>query len=317
MSFASRHLRLIGPLAAAAALTLGSIPASAQTAATSTGTGACTGIRFELANPGPGARVDGNLVVQGIAQDTRATTAQGLGIDRVDFFLGSRDQGGTSIGSAVPGAITGPFGTNSFQTTLVFPKQKGGHDLVAYAHSVVTGQEEVISQPITIGEDPADSTTTPTQTVTCMGNASTANAGTTLPATTPATAPAPAPAAPAATTPAATTTKTAGSSSTIVVNIGNPQPGDTIKTGAIAISGDARDTAATSGSGIDRIDIFLDDRDAGGRFLGSAQLGPNSFWQATVTLPNNQTGLHELFFYAHSSASGATKVVSVPVTTER
>jgi hypothetical protein len=55
----------------------------------------------------------------------------------------------------------------------------------------------------------------------------------------------------------------------------------------------------------------------GGLFLGSAQLGPSSFWQATVTLPNNQVGLHTLNFYTHSSASCATSVTSIPITTER
>jgi len=319
MSFASRHLRLIGPLAAAAALSASSMPAFAQTVTTTTPstTGACTGVRFELANPAPGTEVNGDLVVQGIAQDMRATPAQGLGIDRVDFFLGSRDTGGTSIGTALPGAVGGPFGPNSFQTTISFPKsQKGGHDFVAYAHSVVTGQESVLSMPIAVGESPQDANVDTAAAVTamCIGKASTANAGATTPAVpgAPATTVPAAPAAPAApASPAATT-----GASTISISVGNPSSGDTIKTGAISISGDAKDTAATSGSGIDRIDIFLDDRDTGGLFLGSAQLGPGSFWQATVTLPNNQQGLHTLFFYAHAT-SGKTATAKVPVTTER
>lgn len=104
------------------------------------------------------------------------------------------------------------------------------------------------------------------------------------------------------------------SAQNIILSVGNPSPGDQIKVGAISISGDAMDKAAGAGNGIDRIDIFLDNRDAGGLFLGGAQLGPSSFWQATVTLPNNQTGLHELWFYAHSSVTGATETASVAVT---
>ena len=37
-------------------------------------------------------------------------------------------------------------------------------------------------------------------------------------------------------------------------------------------------------------------------------------WPATVTLPSNQTGLHTLSFYAHSSVTGQQMLVSVPVT---
>jgi hypothetical protein len=301
-----RYLRFVGPFAVVAALGMGSLPALAQTAPAD-----CTAIHFELANPGAGSRVEqGNSVVQGIATDKRATA--GTGIDRVDFFLDSRDQGGISIGTAAPGMVPGPFGPGSFQTTISFPNINGGHDLVAYAHSSVTGQESIISMPIGVGEDPAAGTaTTATETCTKGGNVAST---TTAPATT---------TAPVTTTPATTTTTApaaapapATSTASIVLSVANPSPGDTIKLCALNIGGSSMDKSAAQGSGIDRIDIFLDNRDAGGTLLTQASWGTLNNWQATVTLPSNQTGLHELVFYAHSMVSGQEMVVTVPVTIE-
>src|SRR4030088_3018471 len=135
------HLRLIGPLAVAATLSIGTLPAFAQTAPASS---SCSAIHFELANPSPASEINpGGLVVQGIAMDSRAQ--QGLGIDHVDFFLDSRDAGGLSIRTAVPGLVPGPFGPTSFQTTITVPNSMGGHDLFAYAHSSVNGAESVLS----------------------------------------------------------------------------------------------------------------------------------------------------------------------------
>jgi hypothetical protein len=100
----------------------------------------------------------------------------------------------------------------------------------------------------------------------------------------------------------------------MVLEVGNPSPGDTIHVGAYNIIGRAFDKTATTGSGIDRIDVFLDSRDAGGMFLGAGTMMNNNLWSATIDIPKNQTGLHTLTFYAHSSVSGAELVVSVPVT---
>ena len=76
----------------------------------------------------------------------------------------------------------------------------------------------------------------------------------------------------------------------------------------------AFDKTAQSGSGIDRVQIFLDSRDLGGVFLTGAMPGTNNMWHAIVSLPTNQTGLHTLYFYAHSAATGQEAVVSIPVT---
>src|SRR5438270_10867742 len=152
---AVRLLRFVAPLGLAATLAAGSSSAFAQTAPSSTTstTGDCSSINFQLANPAPGSRVElGNDVIQGVAMDTRAP-AGSAGIDRVNFFLGNRDEGGISIGTAVPGMVPGPFGPGSFQTTVTMPNLVGGHDLFAYAHDSVTDQESVISEQIALGED--------------------------------------------------------------------------------------------------------------------------------------------------------------------
>src|SRR5579859_5981858 len=128
----------------------------------------CPGIQLELANPDPGARVAaGGYVVQGRAMDARAKA--GSGIDRVDFFLDSRDSGGRFIGSTGPIVPPGPAGPSSFQATVSVPAQRGGHDLVAYAYSSVTSQQGVVSIPIALGEDPSKAfVVVPTaQSVTC------------------------------------------------------------------------------------------------------------------------------------------------------
>jgi hypothetical protein len=100
---------------------------------------------LSLANPNSGDLVPiGDLVVSGTAS---VPGVQG-GVDRVDFFIGNRDQGGTSVGSAVPSQ-------GGFSTTLDLSSRfAGGNTLYAYAHNAVTGQETVVSVPIFIGAAP-------------------------------------------------------------------------------------------------------------------------------------------------------------------
>src|SRR3979411_2790335 len=164
----SRQVRWVALLAVAATLAMTSLPALAQTESMG---GDCSAIQFEMANPAPGSRVDpGTYIVQGIALDTRAE--DGPGIDRIDFFLGNREQGGVLLGHAVVGAADsfGPFGPNSFQTRISVPNVVGGRDIFGYAHSTVTGQENVIAVPIAVGVDPttlANKMAAPDR-VTCM-----------------------------------------------------------------------------------------------------------------------------------------------------
>jgi hypothetical protein len=255
----------------------------------------------------------GNSIVQGVATASGAPSGSS-GIDRVTFFLGSREEGGLSIGSAVPGMTAGPFGPGSFQATLSFPTDlNGGHDLVAYAHSTVTGQESVIVVPISLGEDPSKAfVIAPTSEVAmCLGQAISAAGASTTPVspTTPSTT-----STMPSTTTTTSTTSTMPSGSSVVLEVSNPSPNDTILSGAFNLSGRAFDKSATSGSGIDRVDIFLDNRDEGGLFLGTATPTNNDMWTATVTLPNNNLGLHNLTVYAHSSVSGTQQTETVPIT---
>ena len=307
-------LKLLGPVTAAAALAFGTLPALAQTAPT-TGSTECSGIRFELANPDPGSMVEpGAYVVQGVAMDSRASEAPG--IDRVDIFLDSREAGGINLGTAVPGTTTGPFGPDSFQTTIDLPDMVGGHDLVAYARSSFNGAESVISVPIAIGEDTSKAFAgAPSESATEMCMAGGAGAVTSTTTTTPAeTSTGTSATQPSTTT---STTATTPASSTISFEVGNPSPGDTIHVGSYVIQGTGSDTAAQPGNGIDRIDIFLDSRDAGGTLIGHGSFGTSgNMWSATVDLPKNQTGVHSLFFYAHSAVSGQEEVVEVPVIVE-
>src|SRR5688500_15438860 len=71
-------------LAGALAATSG--PALAQTASPSTAAD-CSTLHLNLANPMAGdTLLSGGYVVEGFAFDSAATTQQGTGVDRVDFF---------------------------------------------------------------------------------------------------------------------------------------------------------------------------------------------------------------------------------------
>jgi hypothetical protein len=117
--------------------------------------------------------------------------------------------------------------------------------------------------------------------------------------------------------------------STIVFDVANPPAGATVPRGRLNISGVAYDTAATSGTGIDQITVFLGDRDMGGAssgrpggYLGAATLGlPNpmagsgqlskaGFNLKTFSL---RKGAWTLWIYARSSASNKEAVVQIPV----
>jgi hypothetical protein len=108
------------------------------------------------------------------------------------------------------------------------------------------------------------------------------------------------------------------------VEVSNPLPGDSLAAGRFDMQGKAFDPAASAdqGSGIDRVEVFIEDRDRGGLHLGDARLGlPNAAaapgsqfaqagWEAVVNLPS---GFHTLFVYARSTVTGKETAVQVPV----
>jgi hypothetical protein len=108
------------------------------------------------------------------------------------------------------------------------------------------------------------------------------------------------------------------------LDVGNPSPGDSIHVGGFHIEGIAFDRAADEGAGIEHIDVFLDERDAGGVLIGHGVLGALSpvpddpdlagaAWTAQVMLTSKMTGQHTLFFYALSAVTGEELVIGVPV----
>jgi len=96
------------------------------------------------------------------------------------------------------------------------------------------------------------------------------------------------------------------------VQLANPGSGDLLPTGDIVITGAAWDPAATSGSGIDRVELYLDPRENGGLFLGSVEPPANTF-TLTIKVPNSANGGHTLTAYARSSVTGHEAVEQVPV----
>src|SRR3982074_424432 len=114
------RLRLLGPVTAAAALGLGTLPALAQTTTAPMATD-CSAMHFELANPNPGSMIEpGSMVLQGIALDSRAQGSN-TGIDHIDFFLDNRDQGGVNLGIAMPSMPPGLSGADSLELTVTIP----------------------------------------------------------------------------------------------------------------------------------------------------------------------------------------------------
>ena len=100
----------------------------------------------------------------------------------------------------------------------------------------------------------------------------------------------------------------------LVLSVGNPQPGDLLPRGKYVMQGLAFDRAATTGSGVDRVSVFLDDRDSGGQLIGDGVLGqptPTGF-SATIDL-SRTSGQHTLFVYARSAVTGKETTVNLPV----
>jgi hypothetical protein len=101
-----------------------------------------------------------------------------------------------------------------------------------------------------------------------------------------------------------------------VLSVANPAPGGVVGAGDYVVSGAAWDPAASSGSGISAVSLFIGPRDLGGQFLGSAVPGlgdnPRAF-SVTVTLPDNIDAQTTFNAYALSSVSGRETSVSFPV----
>ena len=139
-------------LALIGALSFGALPASAA----QTTSGAPV---LDVANPSAGDTLPmGKTVIEGIAYDPGA--ADGIGIDKVTFFLdATRESGGETLGEATLGA-TNPLAPADTQFThagftFTMPVvHSGSHQLYVYGRSTVTGMERVVAIPFVI--DKAD-----------------------------------------------------------------------------------------------------------------------------------------------------------------
>jgi hypothetical protein len=277
-----------------------SLPAAAQSAAP----GVSTCPIVDLANPSPGDVVDaGAYVVQGRVFDP--VTLSGSGVSRIEFYLGTQESGGILLGIAVPGAPPAS-GPNAFETTLTFPDVSRDDNFNAIAFATTSGATTIIQRQIHVGATtPTTSGTHPTPSpvplsITIKRGCPVAAGGAHLVATT--------------TVPVISITQGNGPQ----LLTGNPNANDVLSRGPLQVSGIAFDPASTSGSGIDQVEFFLDDREAGGVSLGGTTVpGTNTslprVYNSVVHIPTSANGLHNFVTYARSALTGLETKVSVPV----
>jgi hypothetical protein len=286
-----RYVFKLVPVALVAAF-VAAFALTGPAAAENTSSSNCGYVSLELFNPQAGVQVpSGPILITGSAQDIRA--GNGNGISGVQIFLGRRDNGGSFLGNATFSSQSGTPNTVFSLNASMPDTSLGPQQLQVIATSAEDSQEYQIFVPFTIA-NPAFPKNT-------------GGSATSLPPL----------CAPAGST-ASGSAQTGGTVSAggPVLNVIHPQPGASLLTGPVGVSGTAYDPQASSGSGVDGVQIFLDSRDSGGLFLANAMMesgGPNS-WQATISLPTNDTGVHALYFYAKSKVTGKETVVSVPVT---
>lgn len=231
---------------------------------------------LQIANPSPGAVVpNGDYVISGSAFDPMAT--EGAGVSRVDLFLGDRDQGGLFLGSAVPGQDS-MEGLTSGSTAATQSFQ-----LTVALPPTINGSKEFHAYAYSALSGNVTSVSMPIY----VGVSPT-------PMATPA-------AAPLANVEHLAAVPISGT----MFSLGNPTAGDLLPYGDYVISG----TAATP---IDRVQVFVDDRDAGGTLLETTVPSDGTFTM-TVKIPTTLTGGHELVAYAYASSTGQETKVSVPI----
>jgi hypothetical protein len=111
------------------------------------------------------------------------------------------------------------------------------------------------------------------------------------------------------------------------LDVGNPGPHELLTPGVMIIQGIAYDENAEHGVGVDRVSVFLGDRDEGGLFLGDATLGlPNpqsveggdpqfglAGWRLRTPVLKGGARQLALTFYARSSVNGVETIESIPV----
>ncbi|MBV9358708.1 MAG: hypothetical protein JO023_24635 [Chloroflexi bacterium] len=240
---------------------------------------ACTGtLQLTVSDPAQGAQLpNGVYRIQGYAFDTSAS--QGSGVNRVQVFLDPRDQGGlllttAQLGQPNPAAPpNSQFATAGWSGDIDLSGRSGVHSLVVYARSAATKAETWSSIPITIG------------------------------VTRPSISPLP-----------VASKCQPGVEKTVRLVVDNPQVGALLRSSPYQLQGTAMDVNAPAGtSGVDHVQIFMGDRDKGGRLLlTDAQIAPSGAWSTTVDL-TAQTGSGNIYVVAHSALNGTETAANIPV----
>lgn len=232
---------------------------------------------LQLANPSPGTLVSaGDYVISGTAFDPAAT--EGSGVNHVDIFLGPRDEGGVFLGSAVP-----------------------GQDMMDGLTPGSTAAQQSFQVTVTLPTDIIGGRDLFAYAYSSLTGAVTDVSIPIYVASVPTNLPTPA-------APPAVEVRHIGapvSGGTAAFSLGNPNAGDVVLYGDYQVSG-------TTGAGIDRVTLFLDDRDSGGVQLGEATPANGTF-NATVKMPTSVAGGHNFTAYAYSSSTGQETKVSVPI----
>jgi hypothetical protein len=269
-------------LLAAAALAVAVMPASAQTVGSDTF--GCTTppedvLHLNVSNPGPGDKVPvGDMVIHGVALD--GSSAADQSVDSVSLFLGPRGSGGVHLADATLG-LPNPLTTPD-----------GPHELAGWEATISIPNSPGAATLVVYAHSGVSDTESTVSVPMMIAQSSNPNAQ-------------------------CNSSTTAGTAaSTIHLDLSNPKPSDTALAGDLVVQGVAFDPAAETGVGVDRVSFFLDNRNAGGLYLGDAvptsDAGMHGFYQTTITMPN-RFGDHTLFVVAHSKLTGQEATLSVPI----
>jgi hypothetical protein len=99
----------------------------------------------------------------------------------------------------------------------------------------------------------------------------------------------------------------------LIAKVTQPEPGAPIaSTPSYTLRGTAYDTAATSGSGVDRVQVYLDGVRGAGQFLGDATLSGTDWWLdfSPQRYGTSAAEPRRLFVYARSAATGREQLVT-------
>jgi hypothetical protein len=322
-------LRLLGALTASAALSLGGLPAFAAAptdVAADAPADAASCVHLVLDNPHAGDTIPfGKYAVSGRAVDT-----SGAAVDRVQLFLEDRNLGGLAIGEAdltVPDGAPALVAQSSLASNGSFSvitdtsgsnSNVGAHTMFAYARSS-GGLEVNVAVPVVLQTRSGGAGSTLSNALSNVSNS--------------ADCPPPAPPTNIVSPTGQNVVATAAAAAppeTINVEVDSPHPGATITRGRFEVAG--RATTSTGGA-IDRVQVFLDNRDLGGIELGEiststtpmsvpnttlvSSLNSNGTFDIIVNFPDQHLGVHTVFVYARSATTGKEVSANTSVTVNR